>query len=70
MFLRLLLNMLKEEVSWSNFLRLIFEARGTWKQIQLGKLAAARQVIWLVFHRERICFTKYSKYYPRKVSIQ
>ena len=68
--LQTLPSMAKQEVGWSNFLRLIFEARGTWKQIQLGKLAAARQVIWLVFHRERICFTKYSKYYPRKVSIQ
>ena len=41
MFLRMLLNMLKEEVGWSNFLRLIFEAWETWKQIQLGEVAAS-----------------------------
>ena len=33
--------MLKQEVGWSNFLELIFEAWETCQQIQLGEIAAS-----------------------------
>ena len=60
MFLRMLLNMLKEEVGWSNFLRLIFEAWETWKQIQLGEVAASDLACLQSnsFFQPKICFLK------------
>ena len=42
----MLLNMMKEEVGWSNFLVLIFEAWESWKQIQLGEVAASDRVVF------------------------
>ena len=38
--------MMKEEVGWSNFLVLIFEAWETWKQIQLGEVAPSDRVVF------------------------
>ena len=46
MFVPMLVNMLKEEVGWSNFLVLIFEAWQSWKQIQLGEVAASDRIVF------------------------